>query len=166
MLNSLYPIRHKKESYHNYRGRKCAIKESDNLAEKVFKNVVFGGTIQTDYCEIALFDDVSHQMHYNQETSQIAYTLGLMLCREFTNRIGCERSEVDFIVRRQDGNSSICIFDTAKGGNGYSKRLKEGHLLDSILDSIRKQLINCKTADKILDRTTMKYADKVNIKRP
>lgn len=165
MINSLYPIKHKKESYHNYRGRKCAIKESDNLAEKVFKNVVFGGTIQTDYCEIALFDDVSHQMQYDQETSQIAYTLGLMLCREFTNRIGCERSEVDFIVRRQDGNSSICIFDTAKGGNGYSKRLQEGHLLDSILDSIRKQLINCKTADKILDRTTMKYADKVNIKK-
>lgn len=165
LLNSLYPIKHKKESYHNYHGWKCAIKESDNLAEKVFKNVVFGGTIQTDYCEIALFDDVSHQMQYNQETSQIAYTLGLMLCREFTNRIGCDRSEVDFIVRRQDGNSSICIFDTAKGGNGYSKRLKEGHLLDSILDSMRKQLMQCKTAEKILDRTTMKYADKVNVRK-
>jgi hypothetical protein len=58
---------------------------------------------------------------------------------------------------------SICIFDTAKGGSGYSKKLGDLHLLDSLFDVVRNKLSKCQSAEDILDRTTMKYADKINV---
>ncbi|MBR5780799.1 MAG: DEAD/DEAH box helicase [Bacteroidales bacterium] len=156
----LYPIEKGKEKYHNYRGRKCKCDDSDT----VLKNVVFGGAMQTDYCEIALFDNATQRMQYSETNNHVAYTLGLILCREFAKRKNCDGSEFDFIVRRQDGNLSICIFDTAKGGVGYSKSIN-GHVIDELFDRIREMLKDCTSADKILDRTTMrKYADFINVK--
>lgn len=160
----LYPIegKNKKEFYHNYRGWKCGWKDGSD-ALPVLKNVVFGGAMQTDYCEIALFDNATQRMQYSETNNQVAYTLGLMLCREFAKRKNCDGSEFDFIVRRQDGNLSICIFDTAKGGVGYSKSIN-GHVIDELFDRIREMLEDCTSADKILDRTTMrKYADLINV---
>ena len=160
----LYPIegKNKKEFYHNYRGWKCGWKDGSD-ALPVLKNVVFGGAMQTDYCEIALFDNATQRMQYSETNNQVAYTLGLMLCREFAKRKNCDGSEFDFIVRRQDGNLSICIFDTAKGGVGYSKSIN-GHVIDELFDRIREMLKDCTSADKILDRTTMrKYADLINV---
>ena len=159
---NLYPIEKGKEKYHNYRGWKCKWNDAD--ANSVLKNVVFGGAMQTDYCEIALFDNATQRMQYSETNNQMAYTLGLMLCREFAKRKNCDGSEFDFIVRRQDGNLSICIFDTAKGGVGYSKSIN-GHVIDELFDRIREMLKDCTSADKILDRTTMrKYADFINVK--
>ena len=156
---NLYPIEKGKEKYHNYRGLKCKWNGSDT----VLKNVVFGGAMQTDYCEIALFEKANQRMQYSDDNNKIAYTLGLLFCKEFAKRKGCDGSEFDFIVRRQDGNLSICIFDTAKGGVGYSKSI-DGHVIDELFDKIRDMLKDCTSADKILDRTTMrKYADFIDV---
>lgn len=159
---NLYPIEKGKEKYHNYRGWKCKWNDAD--ANSALKNIVFGGAMQTDYCEIALFEKATQRMSYSEDNNRIAYTLGLILCREFAKRKNCDVSELDFIVRRQDQNLSICIFDTAKGGVGYSNSIN-AHVVDELFDKIRAMLKDCKSADKILDRTTMrKYADFIDVK--
>ena len=157
---NLYPIEKGREKYHNYCGRKCKW----NGGDTVLKNVVFGGAMQTDYCEIALFEKANQRIQYSDDNNKIAYTLGLLFCKEFAKRKGCDGSEFDFIARRQNGNLSICIFDTAKGGVGYSKSI-DGHVIDELFDKIRDMLKDCTSADKILDRTTMrKYADFIDVK--
>jgi hypothetical protein len=78
--------------------------------------------------------------------------------------LGCNQNELDFIVRQQDNKMSICIFDTAKGGAGYSKRLATKYSISQMFDSIRGKLNECETIDKILDRTTMQYANRINVK--
>lgn len=166
--NSLYPITtpNRKKYYHDYRGRRCYFDPNNdgNIGASVHKNMVFGGTIQTDYCEVALYTSATDRLIYGDGIGdEIAITLGLMLSREFAHRIGCESQEIDFIVRRQNAEMSICIFDTAKGGSGYSKKLGDLHLLDSLFDVVRNKLSKCQSAEDILDRTTMKYADKINV---
>lgn len=167
LVANLYPLerkpKNKKEStfYHNQLGGKC---DYDGKENSYFRNIVFGGEIQTDYCEIVLFERNNEHLQFSEENYQIATTLGLTMCRAFAQQIGCERSDIDFIVRNQDRNLSICIYDTAKGGVGYSKKLGDAHRVDSLLDVVRALLQNCTSADKLLDRTTMQYADRVNVK--
>ena len=166
--NIFYPLttQNKKRCYHDYRGWRCYFDKNNdgNIDASIHKNKVFGGTIQTDYCEIALYTSATDKLVYGDGIGdEIAITLGLMLSREFAHRIGCESQDIDFIVRRQNAEMSICIFDTAKGGSGYSKKLSDLHLLDSLLDVVRDKLSKCQSADDILDRTTMKYADKINV---
>ena len=144
---------------HNYRW-KCDYNKTQNF-DQILKNVVFGGTIQTDFCEIALLPKLGNTIL----DIEVAKTLGLMLCKELSRKIGCERSDIDFIVRQQNGQRSVCIYDTAKGGAGYSKRLRDTDLLESLFNNIREQLKGCTSVEKILDRMTMKYANEIDIKK-
>ena len=165
IINSIYHEEEIKKNgdctkYHNYRGFKCEFDNSQKN-DKILKNVVFGGTIQTDYCEIALISKTANTIL----DEEVAITLGLMLCKELSRKISCERSDIDFIPRKQNNQRSICIYDTAKGGAGYSKQLRNIDLLEELFNNIREQLNGCTSAEKVLDRMTMKYANKIDIKK-
>ena len=164
IINSIY---HEEEikngdctKYHNYRGFKCKFDNSQKN-DKILKNVVFGGTIQTDYCEIALISKTANTIL----DEEVAITLGLMLCKELSRKISCERSDIDFIPRKQNNQRSICIYDTAKGGAGYSKQLRNTDLLEELFNNIREKLGGCTSVEKVLDRMTMKYANKIDTQK-
>lgn len=149
------------ENKHRYRIM-CTLKDED-YDNKILKRHILGGTIETDFCEIALFDELNQPMQYSKTNECIATTLGLMLCRKFADEKGYDRNEMDFIVRRQNGEISICIYDTAKGGIGYSNKLDDSTLIDNLFGKIKHELNRCSSIADILDRQTMKYADKIDI---
>lgn len=150
------------ENKHRYRNFMCTLKDED-YDNKILKRHILGGTIETDFCEIALFDEFIQPMQYSKTNECIATTLGLMLCREFADEKGYDRNEMDFIVRHQNSEISICIYDTAKGGIGYSNKLDNSTLIDHLFEKIKHELNRCSSIADILDRQTMKYADKIDI---
>jgi hypothetical protein len=155
----------KKRRFHECHGKLCYLDSTKNIGENIFKQVVFGGTIQTDYCEVALFEGLTVPMTFNEDNKRVATTLGLMLCREFASYCGFDRGEIDFIVRSQLNRTSICIYDTAKGGSGYSKRLNDADLLERLFDKMRKDINTYTSVHQVLDRQTMQYAEDVDIRK-
>lgn len=153
----------RKRRFHECHGKRCYLDTTKNIGENIFKQVVFGGTIQTDYCEVALFESLTVPMPFNEDSKRIATTLGLMLCREFAAYCGFDRGEIDFIVRSQMNKTSICVYDTAKGGSGYSKRLDDAALIERLFDKMRKDLSTYTSVHQVLDRQTMQYAEDVDI---
>lgn len=148
---------------HDYR-YKCEVDDNDPTSN-ILLNIVLGGTIQTDYCELAIYDPhilPLTQMAANDETRKIGNTLGVLLCIGLSKMLGCDRGELDFVTRDQNGKLSICIFDVAKGGSGRSKQLPE--MLLKLLDDARKQLDNVHSIDQIIDRESMRYAEFIDIK--
>ena len=163
ITNLLYQTDKKGNLYHSGRDKLCKLNKNAAVDDGVFKHVVLGGTIQTDYCEIALFDRVSHPLRFSEENLMIGTTLGLMLCRKFAALSGFDRGEIDFIVRNQDNNVSICIYDTAKGGSGYSKRLNNPALIEYLFDDIRREMSTYTSIHQVVDRQTVQYAELVDI---
>ena len=154
----------RKEEYyqHNYR-YECKM-DDNKPCDNIERNIVLGGVIQTDYCEIALYDHRTlnlSRMRSDEDTKKIAHTLGVLLCNELSRKIGFDRGELDFVVRTQNSEVSLCIFDVAKGGSGRAKLLPE--LISELLDNARNILSGCESVQQILDRNTMRYAEYIDI---
>ena len=144
-----YDIRREK----NLQNRHFGKNGNDDCTLK--RNMLLGGTIQTDYCEIRMYDD-----HRNVVwDSELLHTLGITLTNVLAKYIGIERKDISFIVL----NDSICIYDTAKGGAGYSKRLNNTQMLYTIFDLTLEELRNCTYKEDLIDRSTKQYVDKINI---
>lgn len=157
-------IKDNDDYYHNYRF-KCEIDNNEPL-KTILKNVVLGGTIQTDFCEIALLDIGNmgqiEQMVVSEESKKIGNTLGILLCNGLSQKMGFDRPEIDFVTRAQNGKLSICVFDVAKGGSGHSKLLPSR--ISEILDDARELLSNKDiSVEHILDRQSMRYVEHIDI---
>lgn len=154
--------------YHSYLDYKCEIDDQNNPLEKVFRNIVLGGTIQTDFCEIALLErgDMGkvEQMVVSEESKKIGSTLGVLLCNGLSQKMGFDRHEIDFVTRTQNGKLSICVFDVAKGGSGHSKLLPSriSEILDDARELLNKENIS---VEHILDRQSMRYVEHIDIKK-
>ena len=143
-----YDIRKEK----NQRNRHFGIIGNDYTLKR---NMLLGGSIQTDYCEIRLYDNHRNVMR----DSEILHTLGISIVNVLSKYIGIERKDISFIVL----NDSICIYDTAKGGAGYSKRLNNTQMLYTIFDLTLEELRNCIYKEDLIDKSTRQYVDKINI---
>lgn len=146
---------------HSYR-MNCEMDEANPLAN-ILTNIVLGGSIQTDYCEVALFDSgvqVS-RMSANERNKRIVTTLGILLCNGLSQKIGFSRGELDFLVREQSDELSLCVFDVAKGGSGRARLLPS--LIAELFDGARDLLEKCERIEQLLDRSTMRYAEYVDI---
>ena len=166
LIQQMYPIERTNSRgshyFHSVLGELCEM--TDDINDVISHNMVLGGEIQTDYCEVAIYRRINNiitEMPYNEASAKIGNTLGILLCRGLSKKLGCERGELDFITRGQDGVLSVCVFDIAKGGSGRSKQLPL-HII-SLLDEARQTLDECNTVEKILDKSTMKYADIIDV---
>ena len=166
LIDLMYDItqdKNDREYYrHNYR-YECKMDE-DNPCGNVLTNIVLGGSIQTDYCEIALYDNTPQlsPMETNDGNKKIANTLGVLLCSGLSQKVGFDRGELDFVVRAQNGQVSLCVFDVAKGGSGRARLLPE--LISELLDNARTLLNrDCDSIEQILDRNSMRYAEYIDI---
>jgi len=123
--------------------------------ESIKRNIILGGLIQTDYCEIRIRDN---NRNIITET-KILHTLGLTISNVLAKYIGIERKDISFIVL----GDSICIFDTAKGGAGYSKRLNNIQIMYTVLDLSKVELDECRFKEDIVDKSTRQYINKIDI---
>lgn len=134
---------------------------SDILDNKVRRNLIIGGLIQTDYCEIKLYKGNNLQLSpfSGEQDKKILTTLGILFCSFMVEQGICERNDIDFIVIGQD---RLCIYDKAKGGAGYSKQLKQ-KIIEAALDYSRNRLAHCTSMYQLLDTYTQRYAEGVDI---
>ena len=97
-----------------------------------------GATVKTDFVEIRLLNNDS-----SYSTSlELARSLGVILTRALTQYLGIEESEVSYGVKRYNTFTTLFLYDTARGGAGYSSQFVDYHEL--ILKSALKELTSCK----------------------
>lgn len=89
---------------------------NDNYGNGIKRHVLLGGRLQTDFVEIRFRDDQNHLVNENETI----WSLGVILSRKLSEYLGINDQEISFGVKRYPSYSSIFIFDTAKGGAGYS----------------------------------------------
>ena len=131
---------------------------------KYFRNVILGDLIQTDYCEIRIRESSdaywigSRQVEYDA----LLTTLGLLICKVFTEYLGKDRQSVDFLLM-PTGN--LCVFDTNPGGSGYSNKLADPHIFNIVTKKMAAFLGSISSKDDLLDKFTLRYLNDIDIDR-
>lgn len=128
--------------------------------DKIKRNVILGGLIQTDYCELKLRDFYGNWILRNVENDRLLITLGILLTKAFTEYINKDRNDVSFALMP---NGHLCIFDTNPGGSGYSNELAGQRTMSAVVDKSIDILNELKSKDAILDKHTLRYLDKLDI---
>lgn len=105
--------------------------------DKIKRNVLLGGRFQTDFIEIR-FRNEQNRLINDEET---IYSLGVILTQKLAEAIGINAQEINFGVKRYANHASIFIYDTAKGGAGYSIQFND--LQTNIFDLARETLGKC-----------------------
>ena len=126
----------------------------NSLRDRLLRNVVLGDTIQTDYAEI----DIKVPA-WVPDGTKLRHTLGMLICNELATRTGINRGDIDYLIT---SFGSLCVYDQAKGGAGYSNRLCMDGLIYEVLDHIRN-MINELTPDMLIDRYTHNNSDKIDL---
>lgn len=88
-----------------------------------YNGIVLSGKFPTSFVSLRFYKDASGQKFVEDE--ELLYSLGVLLTRSLAKEIGVSQDDIDFDVRGEDGYGSIFIYDTQKGGCGYSTRMKD-----------------------------------------
>ena len=126
---------------------------------RYYRNVIIGGLIQTDFCEMRIKKPDGTPVNKKDDKALLT-TLGLVLCRAFTEHIGKDRNSVDFTIML---NGNLCIFDTNPGGSGYSNKLAESHYRQIVIQKSLEMLNSIKDKEEILDKFTVRYLNDIDI---
>lgn len=81
-------------------------------------NVILGGRFRTDYSEVR----IKQNGKFSNDES-LMYTLGAVITKQLASYLAIEPSELGFGVKSYQDYKTIFVFDTTKGGAGYSTQL-------------------------------------------
>lgn len=167
MNDQLRDVKGSPEYYHyminrrkHIRGKKTSKIECYSLRDKIKRNVIIGGLIQTDYCEIRIRHDERRPWLFDRTEEKLLITLGIVFTQTFVESLGKNRQDVDFAIMP---NGHLCIFDTNPGGSGYSNQLVNLSIMQSVIDKSEELLKQIRTKDELIDRYTKRYFDKIDI---
>ena len=148
--------------------------EFDPQANDLLRNMFIGGSISTNFSILKPYHccrlgngRIPFRMS-NATDEAILKTLGLLVCEELSNDIPCQRQDIGFLITTlKKGERALCIYDTAKGGAGYSSHLDEKvwpRMLDRCLQRLEDIVNGTKGIDSMFTRSTMRYLEEVDIK--
>lgn len=133
----------------------------------IARNVVFTGTHYTCYSVLRFMAD--GQNYENDE--QLAYSMGVILTRALAKSEGIDEGEVGFGVKQEENTWLVFIYDTAKGGCGYSLKFYEPDTCQEIFDIARADLekSTCKCHEDqgactscLVDRNNYRFTNKLS----
>jgi len=108
--------------------------DCDALENDIDRNVVFTGRQQTCYAMFK-FNDVQTQTPTMDK--ELVHGLGIILKRALVDYLGIADNEIDFGVQKESDGLVLFIYDTAKGGCGYSTTfsddVKSEHIFNKAL---------------------------------
>lgn len=142
-------------------GGKCTANIND-----IARHVVLTGRHQTCYSVLRFKYDADSHDYANDQV--LAYSLGVMLKRALVKYLGIDETEVNFGIKQVLGATVLFIYDTAKGGCGYSLHFTNPVECQEIFDIAREMLseytCNCHVdggacARCLVDRSNYRYAD-------
>ena len=131
----------------------------------IARNVVFTGILPTNYSVLRFKADAGSSEYIMDE--QLVYSLGVVLKRALAKSEGIDEGEIDFGIKQEINAWVLFIYDTAKGGCGYSLKLMNPVLCQEIFDIARKDLeettCNCHVdggacARCLVDRNNYRYS--------
>lgn len=119
------------------RGGKDSEGKSNCEGKNIKDHVILGSRFKTDFIELRLLD--SDGILVNDKT--MLYSLGTTFTKSLAKYLGIEENELGFGTKKYNSYQTIFIYDTAKGGAGYSY-LFSRYIQEIIEDSL-KTLQNC-----------------------
>lgn len=131
----------------------------------IARNVVFTGKHPTCYTVLRFKKEAGSAEYENDE--QLVYSLGVILKRALAKNEGIDENEIDFGIKQELDCWVLFIYDTAKGGCGYSLRMANPVSCQEVFDTARQDLENtlcdchvnggaCTRC--LIDRNNYKYA--------
>jgi superfamily II DNA/RNA helicase/rubrerythrin len=134
--------------------------------ESIARHVVFTGNHPTCYVAMRFMKDCDNNEFEKDE--QLLYSLGVVLKRALAQGEGIDEGEVEFGVKQEKDARVLFIFDTAKGGCGYSLRFLNPVLCQEIFDiardNLEKAACNCQDeggacTSCLIDRNSYRFAN-------
>ena len=141
-------------------GDDCEANDGD-----IARHVVFTGNHPTCYTVLRFKKDAGSSEYEMDE--QLVFSLGVVLKRALAKSEGIDEGEIDFGIKQEINAWVLFIYDTAKGGCGYSLKLMNPVLCQEIFDIARKDLeetnCNCHVdggacARCLVDRNNYRYS--------
>lgn len=141
-------------------GDDCEANDND-----IARHVVFTGNHPTCYTVLRFKKDAGSSEYESDE--QLVYSLGVVLKRALAKSEGIDEGEIDFGIKQEIDAWVLFIYDTAKGGCGYSLKLMNPVLCQEVFDLARQTLeettCNCHVeggacARCLVDRNNYRYA--------
>ena len=113
------------------------VDERDNcLANNVRHSVVLSGTFPTSYVSIRFKNFTNPRREFEDDT-ELLYSMGVVLRTALAHIIGINVDEIDFGIREEAGYRSLFIYDTMKGGCGYSTQMLNDDVRNRVFDEAR-----------------------------
>lgn len=144
---------------------KCCEANINDIA----RNVVFTGKHSTCYSVFRFLKDPNSGTYENDE--ELAYTMGVVLSRALAKYIGIDEGEIGFGVKQELDSWLLFIYDTAKGGCGYSLRFMVAadcqRIFDKALETLKNAPCECERSGGactscLVDRNNYRFADKLS----
>lgn len=152
-----------------YGGRDCCNAQEHNIA----RHVVFTGVLHTCYTVLRFKQDFSSPEFMRDR--QFVYSMGVVLKRALVQREGIDESEIDFGIKQESNAWLLFIYDTAKGGCGYSLRLSRPDYCQEVFGLALKNLVAmpCKCHEEengactqcLVDRNNYRYSNLLSKKK-
>ena len=149
-------------SHYNIRRLKGNNSKLDcNYKKMIYRNVVIGDTIQTDFCEIMIRKEVDGMwLNGQSEYKTLLTTIGLLISTTFADYLGKDRNDIDFVVMQ---NGHLCIYDTNPGGSGYSDLLADRGIMRTIINLCTTRINEIKSKDELIDKFSSRYINDIDI---
>jgi len=135
----------------------------------IARHVVFTSRHQTCYSVLRFLKDVGSKDYENDE--QLTFSMGVVITRALAKSEGIEEGEIDFGIKQELKSWVLFIYDTAKGGCGYSLKLTNPTDCQEIFDIAKKDLedspCHCEEdggacAKCLVDRNNYRYSNKLS----
>lgn len=122
-------------SHNRLWGNTCEATESD-----IARHVVFTGRHQTCY-SVLRFKKNSNSTEFECD-ERLAYSMGVILRRALAEYLGIDENEIGFGTKTEIDDTALFIFDTARGGCGYSLHLSRESECQEIFKIAKRMLAN------------------------
>lgn len=129
----------KLESHKRLRGGKTENGENicTGSANHIKDNVILGARFKTDFTELRILDQKGNPIN----DKVLMYSLGVIFSKSLAEYLAIEESELGFGIKQYKNYQTIFIYDTAKGGAGYSSQF--GLYIKEILEKSYNILHHC-----------------------
>lgn len=129
--------------------------------KNIVDHIILGNKFNTDFTEIRL----KKSNEYFINDSSTIYSLGVIFTKTLAELLGIEENELDFGVKSYSNYKTIFIYDTSKGGAGYSSQFRGN--IEEILKKSFNILNHCECKSKgctrcLIDRNTQWQMDKID----
>lgn len=138
----------------------------DATQRDIARHVVFTGTHYTCYSVLKFQQDPQSSDFVKDKT--LVYSLGVILKRALVEYLGIDSTEIDFGVKQESDAFLLFIYDTTRGGCGYSTHLINGTECQAVFNIAMRILktypCNCHEdggacARCLIDRDNFRYSE-------